>query len=244
LSDVTELRPVSHHDYTQYSDAFMNSLQGDNPPRIGEGIKGSKELGTISIRAFKDNALGQAEAYTLSCYHVLCSDLLNAPTAVLTCSSADNQQSWFAVSNGSTQKLFPVTEGAYSNQLDYAAVKLNTEFDIQNKLEAVLVSDFFHFDEMHLLTDTPTLVKTIGKTSFLQTGKVLSILDSPAIPPVGQVFSNVVCCEKISMPGDSGAPVIEVNSGKLVGFVIAGDGQTVSYVIPFYNLFTFKNFYL
>jgi hypothetical protein len=239
-TDVIEMGRPMHHDYIQYSAAFLNSLIPNNPTRIGEGILSPKELGTLSLRAFKKNAAGQTEPFALSCFHVLCDSLLNQQPAIKSYDGSGGLQSRFP---SATSQVFPVAEGEYSNDFDYAAVKLATEFDLSNKIETVTVTDFFHFDEMPQLTNPSATVKMIGKTSYIQTGLVRTITDI-TLPPIPMDFFNVIVCDKISMPGDSGAPVIEVNSGKLVGFIIGGDEQTASYIIPFYNLFNNRNYFL
>jgi V8-like Glu-specific endopeptidase len=70
---------------------------------------------------------------------------------------------------------------------------------------------------------------------------VLSLFNNVVVGPRGQVFNNVILTEKISVPGDSGAPVVDKATNKLIGFIIGGNDEC-SAVLPFYNLFLNRNF--
>jgi len=61
------------------------------------------------------------------------------------------------------------------------------------------------------------------------------------IGPHRQKFNEIILTEKISVGGDSGAPVVEKRTNRLIGFIIGGNDDC-SAVLPCYNLFLNRDF--
>ena len=64
----------------------------------------------------------------------------------------------------------------------------------------------------------------------------MSISPIPSIS-VRRIRHTNILSEMMSMPGDSGAPVIDEN-GKWVGIVVAGDEKDRTLILPVMYLFT------
>lgn len=53
------------------------------------------------------------------------------------------------------------------------------------------------------------------------------------------IFRDVILTQSISVPGDSGAPVL-TSDHRLLGYIVGGDGATYSVVMPAHRIFPLK----
>lgn len=236
-TDVIEEPKASHH----YKPNNAVNMEDDTPPLIGGGIQanGFTSTGTRSIvvKKLKNGKTSDYNYFLLTCYHVLLNDMISKGTKTY--------------NGGSRSAKIPlkkhapdcnIAEGRYDSYFDYAAVKLNSNIQVLNDIDSITIKSFYDFDEIASLKGRK--VYTIGYESGKQEGKVLSIFNSIPLSPHYQTFDNVIFTEKLSIKGDSGAPVIDCLTNKLIGFIIGGNEIDKSYVLPFYNLNYKQNFNL
>jgi hypothetical protein len=236
-TDVIALDTAYHH----YDDNRNNKIdESDIPIKIGGGIKdaGKKNIGTRSLGVWRKDASEQITYYLIASYHVVLDKLISNNETNYKGTPSFN--SFFPLDADLNNNVHEIIEGNYDSDYDYVAIKLNSEFDILNRINGLEISGFFNYDELYALKDKN--VTTIGFSSGIQSGKVLSIFNKITLKPHFQEFKNVIFAEKISTAGDSGAPVIEPESGKLIGFVIGGNDIDTSFILPYYNLSYEKKF--
>ncbi|TXK36465.1 S1 family peptidase [Pontibacter qinzhouensis] len=206
---------------------------------LGSGVSriDSDKFGTIGLKVYRSEG-DHKKFFILSCYHVLCrTELLkqeltvsdphsvNAPEVVCPCKKDDA-----SVMDNIVGK---VEFGKLNSYLDAAIAKLPYGSMIENKIGSITnpsaIYDLKKDDE-----DNNFYVQTWGWTSKYSTGKVKKIYDNPniiyeAIGP--KVLKELIQVEKISANGDSGAPVFTM-AGEVVGIIVGGDNNKISYVLP------------
>jgi hypothetical protein len=236
-SDVIPLTVARHH----YDSAKtrLRDMEMDIPLLIGGGLKNmNKDLaGTRSVTVFRKNEMNETEYFLLGSYHVLLAEFISRNQKEF--SGNPDSASFFPL-NSEPEQSHNIVEGCYSNDYDYAAIKLEDKNEVINRIDAIPINGFYDFDEIHSLAGKT--VVTIGYVSGIQNGKVLSLHNKVTLEPHNQEFENVIFTEMISVPGDSGAPVVEEDSHKLIGFIIGGNEKDTSFVLPFYNLKYDKRF--
>lgn len=228
LTDVLEVGTFSHNVLISKRD-----MESDIPLHIGGGISPKKDMSTfgtrsLSVRRKNGNTF---DHFLLTCYHVLLSDLFP-----LSPYKGDFRQAFFPIGRGSTDAHI-VAEGEYSSKYDYAAVRLSRA--LLNEEESITIREHVPFSELSALKGTTVVM--IGYVSGMNEGKVLSLSNNVEIGPHRQKFNEIILTEKISVGGDSGAPVVEKRTNRLIGFIIGGNDDC-SAVLPCYNLFLNRDF--
>jgi hypothetical protein len=227
LTDVLEVGSFTHNALI-----LKKNLENSIPPPIGGGIRphGKPGLGTRSLYVQKENGF-----FLLSCYHVLLDDLYP-----LTTYKGNSRRALFPIRDQQdNDDMHLVTEGEYSAKYDYAAVAVSSSEVIKNKVGDIDIEGHVPFTELAALKDKTVIAA--GYVSGLNRGKVLSVFNNVVIDPHQQEFKKIIITERISAPGDSGAPVVDEKSKRLIGFIIGGNSQT-SVVLPFYHLFLNRGF--
>jgi hypothetical protein len=229
-TDVMEVEKAIHH-----------TLEV-SPPYIGGGItvhvNSKTHIGTRSIGVKRKSAgQQQYDHFLLASYHVLLDNLIGKQNDY---SGTPEQNCRFPINN-SIPGDHKITEGCYNVNYDYAAIRLGPNERIINKIGEDTITDFFQVDEIFSLKN-----KTVASLGYISKqllqGRVKSVFNKITLSPHNQEFEDVIFTEKLSTEGDSGAPVIEQETKKLVGFIIGGNDKDLSYVLPFYNLNYEKKF--
>lgn len=201
--------------------------------------KGSKAMGTIGLKVFKNN---DNTPYLLSCYHVLCSTELNANLSVFNNTSLNADLS--IVSPGTIdckekppEPIATVSEGMLNNHIDAALAKLNEDNLLENK--------FYDYNGrvngIISLTSNDVKIKRkvylFGRTSGRKKGVVIDNYhgivyfdDYPKDTLKDGEMWNLILTSKISQKGDSGAAVVDSNN-KIIGLLV-GSNTKYSIVIP------------
>ncbi len=243
-TDVQEVNIINQHDYKDYEKTIPIYLDNDSPLKMGGSICNPKKnyYGTRGVKLTKNN-----KYYLTSCFHVLLNDYID--TGYFTSSDNSNKEGGEFPSK---QRRFgtdkssqiPIVEGKhskFSSIYDYAVCELKNPLDVRNKIADKEISGFYGKADIADLKNKK--IETVGATSFRQEGSVLDVFATIYLNDGKLKFSNVITTTKISMPGDSGAPVID-EGGRLIGFIIGGNEIDRSFIIPFYPLVYFQNYFL
>ncbi|MBE5322047.1 hypothetical protein IM793_23025 [Pedobacter sp. MR2016-19] len=213
----------------------------DSPPRIGGGIRAisTAKTGTRSIvvKRLKPGSTNTYDYFLLASFHVLLSELIKDGSGRY---SQGKLRARIPMNDDGEE--FIITEGLYNQDADYAAIRLHSAGEVINNSDEVTITGYYEYDDFHKLKGRQ--VYMMGYKSGKQTAKILSMFNSITLDPYQSTFNNVVITEKLSIGGDSGAPVIDCETNKLIGFIIGGDELKVSFVLPFYNLRYDQKFYL
>ncbi len=209
----------------------------DLPMRMGGSIsvKNPKEFGTRGLLLTKDK-----KQFLLTCFHVLLSEFpKNTLYEGVPVRLAEYPS---PLKNSSVEiKTGLITYGCYDSNNDFALVKLENVNDFINGFGRSRFKGFHDANTISSLLDKQ--VTTAGAVSNFQQGKVLDTNATVTITQTGMRFENVVITKKLSVPGDSGAPVIDENN-KIVGIVIASDDSLRSYILPIHNLIILNGYRL
>lgn len=242
-TDVKEvLRPATHG----YKDYLNNEkLIPDNnftPMAIGASISGTNPkvdgYGTRTIKVNKG-----IDVFLMSCFHVLFYDKILSEGDCFFNNINSSRKATFPSpiinSTGKTNFEDSVVEGEISGYYDYSLVKLQNTFEIVNKFENDTIVSFVERKDIKALINVT--VTSIGATSYKQSGIITEIRSEILIDCKGfqRKYLDVIVAEKMSMPGDSGAPVVTFDN-KLLGYIIGGNKDNVTYILPFYRLFLNK----
>ena len=222
--DVKPVQRIEHHAFNPDSGSPMQ-MGGSISPENGEDY-GTRSL----ILRDRDN-----EIYLMTCFHVLLNNFKdqkmfpfpNSPKLKADYPGREKN------SLGKKIRKENIVKGLYSVKYDFALVILTDKTDLMNAF------DNHFFNGFHTSSSLPSLlnkkITMAGATSNIQEGKVLDAKAKIFVGPEQIPFDNVVVTEKISMPGDSGAPVLDEDK-RIVGIIIAGNKEDRSFVLPIYNI--------
>jgi hypothetical protein len=210
--------------------------------QVGDAVwrKGTHKKGTLGIKVYRKNDDGSKTDYLLSCYHVFCSKELKNGIRKYNSSSVDNSIS--ATINNSIQEIGQVVEGEINAKLDAALSKINHGISVSQNLKGFIGMPKYG---IRLITNDEVekeiKVFTYGAVSKKVSGTVISRITSRYIEFYGKrhFFYNIIPVTKISVPGDSGAMVVD-EKGKIIGIVFASNNR-VTYLIPILELITHFN---
>lgn len=188
----------------------------------------SDDNGTLGLKVYREDGSGNpTEHYILSCYHVLCSIELNNKITRFNGSTGNTD----IIHNGS--KIGNVVEGYIGKNLDAAIAKIDAGVSLlpslknfpnapKNGIKKVTNRD----------SKKSTKVYSYGAKSGEKSGKIKAARVDRKIEIDGKKiqFENIIATTKISVPGDSGAAVID-EANKVVGIVFASSNIR-SYIIP------------
>lgn len=125
----------------------------------------------------------------------------------------------------------PIEKAVYNEKNDFCLVRLSGN-DLLNRIDDNYFSDFYRFSELQNL-ERKTLTMC-GAKSGKQEAVVTDISGSIKFNSSPVTFQNLIITGKMSLPGDSGAPVIDEHNN-LVGIVIGGDKETRTYILPVFG---------
>lgn len=126
---------------------------------------------------------------------------------------------------GELSKIFPFKKGDdFLNKMDVALAKVDGELD--DDLDFSIRGTKLPLATIAPVRDMKVLIR--GRTSGDSEGKIddvnfSTVIDYDGVGPVG--FLNQVKCSRYSKPGDSGAIVVDKESGKIVGLHFAGSPE-------------------
>ncbi|WP_031529312.1 trypsin-like serine protease [Dyadobacter crusticola] len=196
------------------------------------------ETGTIGLKVFRRIG-NNTQPFLLSCYHVLCKPELSANILKI-----ENGGTTFNRALVSPAKRFDpdvthnivaaVEDGTLNSFIDAAIARLSSEHAIDVSVGGITPSQIYDLQKSD--EDSSFKVQSWGAISKQPSPfkKVLKVSANPSIYYEGiepKVMKQLIQTEKISQPGDSGAPVF-TSDGKVVGIIVGGDNVSVSYVLP------------
>lgn len=230
LTDVIEIAEAVHH-----NQIGQKVHEKSNPTKIGGLITtvDKKSTGTRSLfvkRPDKNNPDTYVN-FLLASYHVLLNDLILSKQISFKTTGQIKRAAIFPL-NSSPAKEHEVAEGEYNKFYDYVAIEVS-EVGKNEVIQGIPIVDYFKFSELRSLEGKMACM--IGGQSGYQEKKILSFHDKIILKPHFQEFINVISTERMSKDGDSGAPVVEKDSNKLIGFVIGGNKVDKSFILPFYR---------
>jgi hypothetical protein len=229
--DVKEVEKVSHH-YKPGGIKVINP-DGDMPVQMGGSIsrKDADSFGTRSVVVKKNG-----DFYLLTCFHVLLKEFKQSGIYLTGNNNELKAEYPSVIKNPSGKRIrkdLQIIEGKYSPRYDFAVVKLSDQNDLINAFDNQFFNGFYKSDDLDSLLHKE--VSMAGAVSVMQKGKVLDTKATIFVGDERARFENIVVTEKISTPGDSGAPVID-KENKIVGILIAGNDNNRSFILPIYNI--------
>jgi len=243
LTDVVEVEPAKPSGcYSKLdNEMFLGSTLTNKFLGLSCSRHNSSAAGTIGFKAVSRDPQNTRQ-YLLSCYHVLCSSELTAGLFDMT--NNMDQEDFRIVTpefqQPGSSSLAIVRRGSLDGQIDAAIAELDNPQILNNVVfstsfmprTAVIIGQF-HVDARYQ-------VLLAGRTSCRQTGFILSNFTNVKVrypnADDGIQFEGVIKTCKISVPGDSGAPVVDMN-GNAVGLLFASDDE-FSYIIPILRIFS------
>ncbi len=222
------------------------SINRERPLRPGAsvGVIGGK-AGTITALV-KRTDTRDGHPYLLSCEHVLKPANVNGKIQVVQPAVEDG------VGTGMNNRIGTVINAAglsttNSNTVDAAVVRLFADVLPQN-LTLIKPQRLLSIDKS---IPRGTSITMIGRTSGAETGSVTTASTDEKLDyrNLGWRqflhFSAITKCDYRSAPGDSGAPIINNNTGRLIGMHIAGgqddDENSVAFFCPIWRVFDALN---
>ena len=199
----------------------------------GDGIyrEGSSDSGTIGLKVYKEDNMGNKTDYLLSCYHVLCSTELYSDNPVTKFDSNVSNKSIISEKTGT--KIGEVVDGLFNDTIDAALCLIENGVDVNAALKENPYSPSSGIREITSSeVESQISVYTYGKISGDLPGKIIAKSVSRYFSFEGRLypFVDVIKTSKISEKGDSGAMVTD-RKGRVIGIVFASNSQ-FSYVIP------------
>ena len=224
-TDVQEVGDIRFAAYTP-----GNPIHSNLPTAPGGSIRRQSltNWGTLGLRL-----RGNQKDYVLSCYHVLCADLLQAGTTSV--ASQTNLPVVAPGTGGSPAPIGSVTDGRFDPESDFALVEL-TDAAAVGRFPAGQAQGFFDilFQPGDSLVGRTAVM--IGAKSNRQEGKILApYQEGDFILPglTAKSMKGLIKTERLADEGDSGAAVfIEENNRKRVVGILIGFSNEASYVMP------------
>lgn len=231
----------SNHVLNRYSsNQYLIGRERPLRPGASVGVIGGI-AGTITALV-KRTDIRDGKSYLLSCEHVLKPKNINGKIQVV--QPAVNDGSGTGMNNriGTIIKTAGLSETGH-NTIDAAIVRLFPDLSSQN-LTLGKTKRIFSIDR--------TLRQGIGVTMFGRSSGVVNgvICDTTTDMKLDYrylgwkqllTFSAISKCDYPSSPGDSGAPIINSNTGKLIGMHIAGgedkNGNPLAFFCPIWRVF-------
>lgn len=215
---------------TRFAYSPGSSLHMDVPTAPGGSIRRQDQTiwGTLGLR-LQDSQF----QYVLSCYHVLCADLLKA--GQWTFSATVGLPTMVPGLGGNPSLIGDVVEGAFSENQDFALVRL-TDSAAVSSLPTGTGSAFFDILNQPGETYVGRTVFMIGAFSNRQQAKVLAPYQEgeyqiPGLPI--QTMKGLIKTERLADEGDSGAAVfLQENGRKRVIGILIGFNSEASYILP------------
>lgn len=238
-TDVVAIKRFETHQYNPNNKANSFTLKAEQGTPIYCGGKispvGSAVYGTRTLKVLYNN-----ETCLLTCFHVM------LPGEV-----KDEQRLFF---NGELPRngVFPngrdtlkVVRGVYDEKFDFSLLKIddvllkNVYWQLPVPLHESPIRDFYKPDEII----QGMQVTCFGATSGPQTGVIESVrVDADIVMnEVKRHYKDIIITDKISEPGDSGAPVVGPDN-RLIGYIVGGtdpsvpDSEAKSVVIPWHRI--------
>ena len=197
--------------------------------------------GTATALVERTISSGAEHRFLLSCEHVLYSAFNGNPDRVIVQPAIEDQVDSFD-NRVALQFRSGGVEKTGVNTIDAAIARLRTGVDMSNQLP--LSNEVIRGVSSQYYVNQPLVM--YGRTSGRSLGHVEEITSNTAIgyetnPPFQTSirFRDVVkCWFENNGPGDSGAPVLDLNSGKLLGIHMSGNPDTkTTYFCKIKNVF-------
>ncbi len=197
------------------------------PIKPGASISVStNNAGTVCAKVTREVGGDRKIPYLLSCEHVLCG---HEGTTVLQPAAEDGGNRTISAVATLSDRVGLQPYGV--NDVDAAIARLNHGIDMVN------VPDSYGVKIRGLSRSIKPSTKVVmyGRSSGRVEGEVVnpSVDIKIGYKISGSVqtyrFRNVARCNYINAPGDSGAAVVDANSGYLLGMHIGGDANTAAY---------------
>ena len=176
----------------------------------------------------------------LTCFHVMFPEISDKPRL------AFNGETDLKGSFPNSAKNLKVIRGVFDEAFDFSLLEITDKNVLKNvfwqlpmPLHERPILDFYPLEEI----EDRMQVTCFGATSGPQSGAIQSLrVDTDiAIGHITRHYKNIIITDKISEPGDSGAPVVGPDN-RLIGYVVGGsplsvpDNEARSVVIPWYRL--------
>lgn len=201
--------------------------------------KNTQAKGTIGLKVYKESN-GIRTDYLLSCYHVFCSTELSKGITKYQSSSKDS--AIITKINNSETEIANVSEGVFNHKMDASIAKIIDGVVVDQKLKGDPNTPKYG---LKIITSrdviNKTNVYTYGAVSKSKSGFILARAINRKIKIHGNQieFQNVIPVTKISVPGDSGAPVSD-EFGKIIGILFASNSST-TFIIPIVEILNHFN---
>jgi hypothetical protein len=205
----------------------------------------STAAGTIGFKAISRDA-ADTRSYMISCFHVFCNNELSSNPENLVVTDNGNSMPIISPETGLPGRIDMgyVRKGDMNNTMDASYAELTNPLLLNNVVygtsfapKIIVVLTAAHVQQQYQ-------VMLAGRTSCKQVGYVLSHYTNVTVTYYRQEtlirtqqFEGIIKTCKISVPGDSGAPVIDL-SGNAIGILFASDDE-YSYIIPLLRIFNF-----
>lgn len=172
--------------------------------------------------------------YLLACYHVACRYLFRINRFEFKQEKLNVHTPPKIPAINSPTISGKVVEGQFGSTCDYALIDIETT-DFTNRIPGFAFNNgYYDAADLKTLNKNSRLIMYGGEsgqqTAFFQDYHVAEVDLGGGIK-----MSGLISTGKLSIPGDSGAPVIDDNN-KFVGIVIGGDGKNISYILPIAQL--------
>ncbi|MEO8569205.1 MAG: serine protease, partial [Ginsengibacter sp.] len=232
-TDIKEVGEIKHN----LTDEILTPDE-DLPMRMGGSIsvKNPKEFGTRGLLLTKDK-----KQFLLTCYHVLLMEFFPNKTLYEGLPSRLAEYPSSMTMPLVESNTGSIVYGCYDSNNDFAIVKVDNANALVNGISSRRFKGFYDSNTLPSLLNKNVI--TAGAVTNMKQGKVLDTNGKVILTNTGRRFENVVVTEKISKPGDSGAPVIDENN-KVVGIIIASDEFFRSYILPVHNLLILNSYRL
>lgn len=177
--------------------------------------------------------------YLFTCYHVACQEIIQGRKNRLG-ELQIRLPAALSTGAGAGEYRLSVSKGAQGPDFDYALLESEkplSSFAINIAGDGIGIDTrFFDRHELGNLHAKKSNLTMYGAGSQRRrTGMIIAYhSDMVLVDDRRNIkMNNLIECTCMSQEGDSGAPVIDENSGRLVGFVLAGDEKTHSFIMPF-----------
>lgn len=216
------------------ADRRFGFWDGGPPYQLGGSIgrEGMIDFGTRTLKVTKDNKI-----YVLGCFHVLLPDLQGE--GYYDYNPHDDRKAIYPFGSVPPGKTFRIQDGIYNNEFDYAVALLpaadapNLHNVVGNGRVPVKNKDIYTKDDQK--TSKGRKIIMHGTVTSDAQGEIVTPYTSMQIGNDPFETIEIIVTTPIATFGDSGAPVIDEENNKLVGYVIGGS-DTQTYIMPYYKL--------
>lgn len=226
----TDVRPVGQiHFQSIFKDKVSPLTMGGS---LAEVVKGSEtSYGTRSLIVTKNK-----KDYLLTCFHVACNSLFLADETSLAKNSVFVNIPAISSKSNIQATQSKVTEGRIGSTYDYALIDADLASLVNSMTDGTPFNNGYYtlFELEQNFLKNRSFMKLGATEPFKNEGAYKAYHASISI---GNNFtmSGLIEASNMSDHGDSGAPVIDKLTNKLVGYIIGGSISS-TYILPFARL--------